>query len=99
LERLNGWIVHRLAQQIQQVHVAIPTRMMLSLSKLKRQKTQENHITSKGKMENNKKSSVVDLDPYVFGPPVSGSFHCKAKTSKKKLGVYCSATFFMIFYL
>jgi hypothetical protein len=70
---------------------------MLSLSKLKRQKTQANHITSKGKWKIIK-SSGVGLDPYVFGPPVSGSFHCKAKKARKNL-VLLFCDFVMTFYL
>jgi hypothetical protein len=60
LERLNGWIVHCLAQQIQQVHVAIPTRMLSLLRKINRHRRGPSPLSDKGKLygqerENGKK--------------------------------------------
>jgi hypothetical protein len=38
-------------------------------------------------------SRVLDPeDPYVFGPPGSGSFHEQAKQMKKNLDFYCFVT-------
>ncbi len=36
-------------------------------------------------------TNVVDPDPYVFGPPGSGSFHHQEKKSKKKTYVNVSS--------
>jgi hypothetical protein len=41
--------------------------------------------------------SVPDPDPYVFGPPGSGSLYHQAKILRKNLDSYCFVTSFGLF--